>query len=300
MNPWTPLVVATFGWAVSVVLSRAILLRGVDTVTLVPLRMAFAMVALLLMISFSKRFRSTSPAAWKRGLILGTLGMAAPNMVFTRALEDLPASLGALLIALIPIGTAIAAHFVVKNEPFNPRLIPGLVIALLGTAVLVGVGGESIDGVDNLWRGVAFSLTGVALASVNGALTRRFASDIPGEQLVLPQFTSCTIALFLVVPLFFNFDVSTIDTTSLGMIVGMGTLGTVVPFGAFLIAASINPSWRLGLTGYTVPVLAVAMAVLFLGERLTLTMAVGAVLIIGGVVIADRASKRRTGTLPPV
>ncbi len=298
-NPWTPLIVATFGWALSVVVSRAIVLRGVAAVTLVPLRLAVAMLALLILVAASPRFRSTSPTAWKYGIVLGVLGMAMPNMVLTRALEDLPASLGGLLIALIPIATVVAAHFIVK-ERFRPRAIPGLVIALIGSAILVGAGGDTLEGVDNLWRGVAFSLSGVVLAGLNGALTRKFALNIRGEELVLPQFTSCTLALFLVVPVFFDFDVSTVDRESWWLIVIMGTVGTVVPFAAFLVGASVNPSWRLGLTGYTVPVLAVALAILFLGESLTLPVVVGAFLIVGGVVIADRASRRRAGTLPPV
>lgn len=284
------------------VLSRAVILRGVDTVTLVPLRMAVAMTALLMIIAVNKKFRSTSKDAWKRGLVLGTLGMAAPNMLFTRALEDLPASLGGLLIALIPIATVVAAHFLVTGERIKGRALPGLFIALVGSAILVGIGGETIDGVDNLWRGVCFSLIGVILAGVNGALTRRFAKSIPGEALVLPQFAVCTVTLFLVVPVFFSFDLSTVDPGSFGLISIMGVFGTIVPFAAFLIAASVNPSWRLGLTGYTVPVLAVALAVIFLGESLTVAMAVGAALIVGGVVIADKGSRHQTrpGTLPPV
>jgi drug/metabolite transporter (DMT)-like permease len=39
-------------------------------------------------------------------------------------------------------------------------------------------------------------------------------------------------------------------------------------------------------------VLAVALAVVFLGERLTPAIIGGAVLIIGGVVLADRATTR--------
>lgn len=292
--------VATFGWAVAVVLSRAILLRGVDTLTLVPLRMLFAMAGLLVIVATTPRFRSRSAEAWKKGAVLGVVGMAIPNLLFTRALEDLPASLGGLLIALIPIATVIAAHFMLKEEKFQKRSIPGLAIALAGSAVLVGIGGTSLEGVDNLWRGVGFSMVGVVLAGINGALTRRFAKAVPGESLILPQFTTCTAALLVIVPVLFQFDLSTINTGSLGLIATLGIFGTIVPFASFLIGASINPSWRLGLTGYTVPVLAVTLAVIFLGESLTTGMILGATLIITGVVVADRGSRQpaHPGTLP--
>jgi drug/metabolite transporter (DMT)-like permease len=273
-----------------VVISKVILARGVDTVTLVPIRTAFGLLTLLLIAAVTRRFWTTSRRAWTRGAILGVAAMAVPNMVMTRALEDLPVSLGGLLIALIPITTVIAAHFILDDEKFRAKSVPGLLIALAGTALLVGVGGESIAGVDNLWRGVAFSLTGVTLAGVGGALTRRFALDVPSEELVLPQFLVCTTFLFLVVPLVFDFQPSTVDGTSLGWLVALGAFGTALPFAMFLIAAAVNPAWRLGLTGYTVPVLAVTLAVIFLGESLTPAIIGGAVLIVGGVVIADRAS----------
>lgn len=290
LNPWTPIIAATFGWAFSVVITKIILGQGVDTVTLVPIRVAFGLLTLVLIAAATKRFRTISRRAWARGAILGVAAMAVPNMVMTKALEDLPVSLGGLLIALIPITTVIAAHFILDDEKFQARSIPGLLIALAGTALLVGIGGESVEGVGNLWRGVAFSLSGVVLAGIGGALTRKYALDVPSEELVLPQFLACTAVLFVFVPLLFDFRPSTVDQQSLIWLAVLGVVGTALPFAMFIIAAAINPAWRLGLTGYTVPVLAVALAVIFLGETLTPAIIGGATLIVGGVVVADRAS----------
>jgi drug/metabolite transporter (DMT)-like permease len=44
------------------------------------------------------------------------------------------------------------------------------------------------------------------------------------------------------------------------------------------------------LTGYTVPIVAVLLAVIFLGEEITAAIVVGAVLIIGGVVLSERGT----------
>lgn len=290
LNPWTPLIAATLGWASSAVMTRAVIVNGVGTFTLVPLRMSFALASLLAIVVVSRKFWTTSRAAWGRGLVLGVVAMAFPMLLLTLALEDLPVSLGGLLIALIPIATIAAAHFMVEDERFSPKSLPGLLLALAGSAVLVGIGGESIAGVDNLWRGVAYSLAGVALAGVGGALSRRFALQVPAEDLVLPQFTVNTILLLGVVPLITEIDLAGIGSDSWLLIAAIGAVGTTVPFASFLIAAGINPAYRLGLTGYTVPVVAVTLAVIFLGERLTLPVVVGAVLIVAGVVIAERTT----------
>lgn len=290
LNPWTPLVAATVGWASSAVMTRAVIVNGVGAFTLVPIRMAFALVSLMLIVLVSRKFWTTNPAAWARGLVLGVVAMALPMILLTLALEDLPVSLAGLLIALIPIATIAAAHFMVEGERFSPKSLPGLLLALAGSAVLVGIGGESVAGVDDLWRGVAFSVAGVALAGVGGALSRRYALEVTAEDLVLPQFTVNTALLLTIVPLVADVDLTGISGQSWVLLAGIGVIGTTVPFASFLIAAGINPAYRLGLTGYTVPVLAVALAVVFLGERLTIPVIAGAALIVAGVVLAERAT----------
>lgn len=294
LNPWTPLVTATLGWASSAVISRAVIVNGVGALTIVPLRMAFALISLLLIVLLSRRFWTADPAAWGRGLVLGVVAMALPMLLLTMALEDLPVSLGGLLIALIPIATIAAAHFIVESERFTPRSLPGLLLALAGTAILVGIGGESVAGVDSLWRGVGYSIAGVALAGVGGALSRKYALEVPAEDLVLPQFTVNTVLLISVIPLVAEVDLAGIGGESWVLLAALGVVGTTIPFASFLIAAGINPAYRLGLTGYAVPVVAVTLAMIFLGERLTLPVIAGAALIVAGVVLAER----RTGHVP--
>lgn len=290
MNPWTPLIAATLGWGASAVLSRAVILNGVDTFTIVPLRMAFAMATLTVVIVVSGRFKSRSLAAWKRGAVLGTVGMAMPMVLMTLALEDLPVSVGGLLIALIPISTIAAAHFIVDNETFQARSLPGLLLALLGSAFLVGVGSGSVEGVGDLWQGVLFVVAGVVMAGIGGALSRRFATEVPADDLVLPQFAVNTAFMLSIAPLMARTEISSITIESWLLIAGIGVVGTTVAFASFLIAAGVNPASRLALTGYSVPVVAVGLAVIFLGESLTPGILGGAVLIIAGVVLAERAT----------
>lgn len=291
MNPWTPLALATFGWACSVVLSRAVLVEGINTWTLIPLRMSFALISLLIYMAISRRYWTAHRRAWARGAVLGIVAMALPMIFMTLGLEDLPVSLGSFLIALIPIATIGAAHFLVEGERFKVKALPGLLIALIGTAVLVGVGGVTIAGVGDLWRGVAFVMIGVILAGMGGALTRRYALELSGDKLVLPQFTVSTVVVVIVLPLISDFDVSTVEGVDWLMIAAVGVLGSTLAFTAFLVAADVNSAARLALTGYSVPVLAVAMALVFLGESLTVSIIVGAILIIVGVVMTERAER---------
>lgn len=290
MNSWTPLVGATVGWAAGSVLTRAVLVRGVSTWTLIPLRMSFALLTLGIVILLTGRFLTTDPRAWRRGLSLGSVAMAFPMVLMTLAFEDLPVSLGGLLVALIPLATIASAHFLVEGERFQAKTLPGLLLALLGSAVLVGIGGGALEGVGNLWRGVILMLSGVLIAGIGGALSRRFALQLSSDDLVLPQFTVNTVVVAGVLPLFVDFDIASVDSVSWWLIAGIGVLGTTLAFGSFLIAAGLNPASRLALVSYAIPVLSVALAVVFLGESLTPAIVGGAALIMTGVILAERST----------
>ena len=290
MNPWTPLVVAALGWGASVPLTRAVLQNGVDTFDMLPVRMWFAMLTLGIVIATTRRFGKANRLAWKRGTILGIVGMGVPMAVMTLALEDLPVSIGGLLIALIPLTTIAGAHFLVDGERFQLRSLPGLLVALAGSSVLVGIGGDSVEGVGDLWRGVLLLTSGVILAGIGGALTRRYALEMSIDQLVLPQFVAATALVSLAWPFLGDSGFAGMSGTNVMLIALAGSIGTAVPFAAIIVAASVNNAYRLALTGYAVPVVAVALAVVFLDESLSLPIALGAVLILGGVVMAERAT----------
>ncbi len=299
MNPWAPLAAATLGWGASAVLTRAVILDGVDTFTIVPLRMVFAMLTLGAVMLTWGRFGTRNPQAWRRGAVLGVVGMALPMVLMTLALEDLPVSLGGLLIALIPLATIAAAHFTVDDETFRARSLPGLLVALAGCALLVGVGAETLEGVDNLWEGVFFTIAGVIMAGIGGALSRRFALEVPADDLVLPQFSVNTAFLLALTPFMARTDLAEIGGTTWALIAGIGAIGTTLAFASFLVAAGVNPASRLALVGYTVPVVAVALAVVFLDEKITPAIIGGAVLIIAGVIIAERANDYVPTPTPP-
>jgi drug/metabolite transporter (DMT)-like permease len=291
MNPWTPLVLAMLGWGSAAVLTRAALTSGVSSFTVVAIRFGIASITLVLVSRGWARFRPLGRRQWGRGTLLGVIALIAPNTLFTLGLEDLPVNIGGLLIALIPIATVGAAHFLVEGERFDPRSIPGLVVSLMGTGILVGLGGESVQGVGDLWRGVGLSLGGVFLAGIGGALTRRFALELGGDGLVIPEFVTATAVGALMMPFFNESPLSTLDAQQWGLLLALGLAATAVPFTAFLVGAQVNPASRLAVVTYLVPVIAVSLAVIALGETLTATVALGAAMIIGGVILTERSSR---------
>jgi drug/metabolite transporter (DMT)-like permease len=142
-----------------------------------------------------------------------------------------------------------------------------------------------------LWRGVGLSLIAVVLAGTGGALTRRFALEVGGDRLVIPQFATATVIGVLAMPFLNTTPLSTIEAEQWVLLLALGTFATAIPFTSFLIAAEVSPAARLGVAAYLVPVIAVTLAVIFLGEELTPAVVAGAFLIISGVIVTERSSR---------
>ncbi|CAN5771805.1 hypothetical protein BH23ACT4_BH23ACT4_13250 [soil metagenome] len=288
MNPWTPLFLATLGWGASNVISKAVLNTGLDTFRFLPIRYLIALVTLVAFLAATGRLNRPEWRVWKAGAILGILNMAVPTLLMTKGLEYIPATMGSLLIALIPIATVVAAHWAVPGERFRAKIIPGFVISLCGVGLLVGGGFDIVPSPGTLLLGVGLTFAGVTLAGAGGAVSRRFCIQISPARLVLPQIVVGLLALLVGLAVVGGGRASTIDGNLWWLLLASGVIGTALPFAAFLFAAEVNPASRLALIGYTVPVLGTIGALVFLGESFTGLMVVGAVLILAGVALSER------------
>jgi drug/metabolite transporter (DMT)-like permease len=288
MNPWTPLLLATLGWGASNVISKAVLNTGLDTFRFLPIRYLIGLLTLVTFLAATGRLHRPELRVWKAGAILGVLNMAVPTILMTKGLEYIPATMGSLLIALIPIATVIAAHWAVPGEKFRAGIIPGFLLSLCGVGLLVGGGFDVVPSPGSLLLGVGLTFAGVTLAGVGGAVSRRFSVQISPARLVLPQFIFGLLALLVGLAIVGGGRSSTIDANLWWLLLASGVVGTALPFAAFLFAAEINPASRLAVVGYTVPVLGTIGALIFLGESFTGIMVVGAVLILAGVALSER------------
>jgi drug/metabolite transporter (DMT)-like permease len=291
MNPWLPLILAVVGWGASNVLGKAVLNSGLDTFTYLPIRYTIAIIAVGIFLVGTRRWQQPGASAWGKGAILGLVNMSLPTMFMTRGFEYIPASVGSLLIALIPIATVAAAHFVVPGERFQMRTLPGLLVSLLGVGLLIDGGQAVVPSRSDLILGVVLVTVGVMIGGLGGAVSRRFARVTPATQLIIPQFTTGLVALLLGFAVFGETTSTPIDPNVWRLILASGIIGTAVPFAAFLFAAELNPASRLGATGYIVPIIATVGAVVFLGETFTATMLAAAVLILFGVFWSEKAAR---------
>jgi drug/metabolite transporter (DMT)-like permease len=297
-RPLVPFVLATIGFSGGAVITKLILNRGVEPLMLVTGRYLFAIATLPAILALLGRLTRLPAVAWKRGAVLGVVNMALPTVLMTVALERLTASVAAILIALIPLATVAAAHYLVDGERVRWQVFPGFLLALAGCVLLVAGGA---DNGENRLLGFALMLAGIASAGVGGALTRRYALLVPADRLVLPQFVVATVLVVATTAALGGIaSWGQVDAGSWGMLGLLGTVSTVVPFAALLWLSELVTATRVALVAYLVPPLGVLGSVWLLHDPITSSLLGGGLLILVGVLLAEKAERTRLLTVGPI
>ena len=229
-------------------------------------------------------------------LIFGVLGLAFVQWFYFEAISRLDIGVALLIQYVAPVLVALWARFV-YHEPVRRRIWAALALSVAGIALLV-----------ELWEGLTLDRLGVAAAlgsaitfavyvlSAERAVTRR-----DPVSLVCYGFLLASIFWALVQPLQ-SFPVDRVDesVSLLGrledlslpvwlLMAWMVVLGTIIPFA--LLAASLRhiPASRAAITAMFEPVGATIFAYAWLGESLTAAQLVGALVVLGAIVLAQTA-----------
>ncbi len=286
-SPWPWIAIAAPGFAIGFPITKQLFGTGLSVWQIMVPRFIVATLVVWAVMAIGRR---PVEYEWRPGMILGITNMAIPSVLMGAGTDLLPASVAGILTAFIPLATVAAAHWMVKGERFTSDRIPGAVLATAGVIVLV-VGGESGGGrISPL--GVAVFLTGVGFAGIGGALNRRFSLVTGVSGLIVPQYVGALIVLAIVgVPLG-GADVGRFTTEQVLLVLALGVVSTAIPFVAILKAFQMASASRASLVGYLVPLLAAVASIVLLDESVTVSFVMGGLLIVLGVLMADRLDRR--------
>jgi drug/metabolite transporter (DMT)-like permease len=219
--------------------------------------------------------------------ILGMAGVFCYNLFFFKGLKLIEASRAAVIIANNPIFIALFSAVFFK-EKLNAVKTTGIMISVSGAIVAISGGnpGEVLQG--NLGWGefyiflcvaswVVFSLLGKAVMSGLSPLASVTYSSIAGTiLLLLPAFREgLTNCIYYSMSDWWN-------------IFYLGFFGTVLGFVWFYEGINQIGPTKAGLFINFVPISAILLAFLILGESLTISLLIGTVLVTTGVYLTNR------------
>jgi drug/metabolite transporter (DMT)-like permease len=285
-------------WAVNGVISKVIIESGgiaASRLTEVRTTGAFLILAAALALVRPESLRvrrSELPVL----LTFGVLGLAFVQWFYFEAISRLDIGVALLIQYIAPVLVALWARFA-YHEPVRRRIWAALALSILGIALLV-----------ELWSGLTLDGLGVA-AALGSAVT--FAVYILSAERAVTRRDPVSLVCygFLLASIFWavlqpwtSFPVERVDESvsllgrlediSLPVWLLMGwmvVLGTIVPFA--LLAASLRhiPASRAAITAMFEPVAATVFAYAWLGESLTAFQLIGALVVLGAILLAQTA-----------
>lgn len=229
---------------------------------------------------------------WRHAVALG-LGSAIAMTGFTSALRYLSSGLTSIISTAGPAITVILAHFVLADERLTWRKIAGVILAL-GGALLLILRGESGLAEVNQASGLGYGLLLFAMVVIAGntVYIRRYTQGLDPFQLTSIQvFAAC----IMVTPLSLwlgKTNWAAVDWHGIVALLYGGLIGTFISFILFLHIAQAFGATAAAMTNYVNPVFATLTGVLLLGETFTLGMGAGVTIIMLGVWLTNRRSRR--------
>ncbi|AXT86581.1 EamA family transporter [Aeromicrobium sp. A1-2] len=284
--------------------SRVAMGSGLSPESFTTLRITGAMIVFVAYAACFRRSALRRPRGTALLLViaLGLVGVTSLQLTYNVAINRLPLGIALLLEYLAPVLVVLWVRFV-RKEPVRGRMWLAVGLAVVGLAI-----------VGRVWNGLTFDGLGVVmglLAAVSFASYFLLAEHNVGFddplRVILWAFVVATVAMNLIEPIWTTPALDG-DTSMLGRLDGLSAnpwliigavvvLGTVVPFFLELVALQHLPATIVTVVAMLEPVLANVIGWAWFRESLTPVQVLGALAVLGGIILAQTSRKIET-TLP--
>lgn len=223
-------------------------------------------------------------------VLLGITGIFIYNVMFFKGLKIIEAGRASLIIATCPIVITICSSIFLK-EKINFVKGLGIVISVCGAIIVISKGNINriIDG--GLGLGELYIFCCVLCWVAYSLIGKTVMNSL--SPLVSVSYSATVGAIALSIPAFFEGLARNIANQSLIdwlCISYLGIFGTVIGFVWYYQGVERIGPTKAGLFINFVPISAILCAFFILREPITLSLAVGAALVISGVYLTNRNS----------
>lgn len=236
---------------------------------------------------------------WSRGAILACLGMGVLNNVIPFSLiaygqAQIPSGLASVLNATTPLFTVVAAHLLTSDDKLSVPKLVGVSLGLAGVAVLVG---PDVFGASGPVIAQGAVLAGALSYGLAGVWSRRFKRlTLPPMGIAAGQLSASSL---LMLPLVLWVDrpasLPLPGLSAIGAVVGLAVLSTALAYVLFFRILDLAGPTNLSLVTLLIPVSAMVLGAVFLGEQIGLGQILGAGLIGLGLLAMDGRLLRLVG-----
>ncbi len=243
-------------------------------------------VSILYAIVFSKKYRL--PNTLCGFLKLGYPGLymfGASYALIYFAEQHISSALTSVLFAAYPLMIAFLSIWVLSHEKIRPAGWLGLALGFVGIVV---ISYDSLQTSPDIFLGTILALAGTLAAAWGLVIHKRKFS---GENVFVSTSVQMTIGgvpLILAALIFERWSDFVISPTSVGSIIYLALLGTVVAFVGYYWLLQRITAVQASLIAFLTPLVAIFIGVVFFSESLTVLIGFGTVMILSGILLVSR------------
>lgn len=278
--------------ALSVLWGGSFFFVGVAVKELPPLTIVTARVTLAALVLYFviRLFGVSFPSrreVWTAFFGMGFLNNVAPFVLIVWGQTHIASGVASILNATTPLFTIVVAHFLTSDEKLTGARLVGVSLGLTGVAVMIGGAALQKVGVDVLAQvAILLAALSYAFAAVYG---RRFkAMGVAPLAVATGQVTASSLML---IPVSLMVDrpwtLSLPSLQVLAALAGIALLSTALAYVLYFRILATSGATNISLVTVLIPVSAILLGILVLGESLQLKHIGGMVLIGAGLATID-------------
>ncbi|MDA3937153.1 MAG: DMT family transporter [Actinomycetota bacterium] len=223
-----------------------------------------------------------------RYVVVSVFGYGAASMCFFHALKFADASVVAVLLYTYP-AMVVVVERVINGERLTRGKLTGVVATFAGTVLVLGLfSGTGVSAI-----GILLGLGAAVGYTVFTILLHRW---LPGRsRIAMMMYLFATNSVFMaVIALVSGVNLSPVSWSveAWVYVLALVAVPTVAAVVLYMRGISSLGAGQASIVSTSEPVFTIFLASLFLGERLTVVQLIGAVLVIVGVLIAERSAGR--------
>jgi len=222
-------------------------------------------------------------------LLLSSIALGGNWIFFFQAYKHTTIANAALSYYFAPVIVLILSPLVLKEKLSAKKLIC-IGVAMFGMLLIIGNGGLSTSGLDDL-IGIGYGLM-AAVFYASLMLLNKFIRNMDGLVTTVIQLGTATLLLVPYVFLTEGFGIFGVSSSSIPFILLLGIVHTGIGFLLFFSGMQKLKGQSIAALSYADPITSLVISALILQEQLTVIQLLGGVLLLGSTFVSENNSIR--------
>ena len=284
---WLVLLCLVFLWGSSYLMVE-VALQAWAPVEIAGLRIVLAAIVLTVVVGLRREHFPRDRRTWGLLLLIALVGNGIPFSLISWGQQHIESGLAGILAASTPLFVLLLAHCMLPDERLRRNQLAAFLLGFAGIVVLMGpdslaaLGGSA----ERLWAQLAILAAGFcyAMATIIG---RRLAPASP----VVTSAGVMLMASMVMLPLISGSvdELPSVPVSSVLAIAFLGVLGTGLASILYFHLLAQTGARFTSLLNYLVPVWAMGLGAMILGEQLSINAWIAMILILSGLVLISRS-----------